>query len=150
MYPGLYRSAPATGHTARNHAEERRETGRSRDLTPPLSAQRFIRHKGMDFTIGTELLVPGHQLHPRGLLADVASLTVWRKPRVTLLVTGDELRQSGDQRSDRDLLPDSLSQPLALSIAQWGAVIVATLRIRDDEAALRRRPASQAFSRKSR
>lgn len=60
---------------------------------------RHIRRAGGDFASGEVLLAPGHRLRARDLAlaasADVAELSVYRRPRVGLLSTGDELVRPG-------------------------------------------------------
>lgn len=59
-----------------------------------------VRHRGEDLSAGAPILGPGHRIGPGeiGLLASQghAALTVWRKPRVAILSTGDELRDISD------------------------------------------------------
>jgi molybdopterin molybdotransferase len=98
--------------------------------------QRFIRRKGADFIAGTPLLEAGQHLHPRALLvaaaADVGSLSVFQRPRVALLATGDELAEPGDPARPAFSIPDSLSSALPACIAQWGGALVARARAGDD------------------
>lgn len=60
---------------------------------------RHIRRAGGDFASGDVLLPPGRRLRARDLAlaasADVAELSVYRRPRVGLLSTGDELVRPG-------------------------------------------------------
>ncbi len=82
--------------------EEIERTGDAARLTgegpPRLGAH--IRRAGQDFTTGTQLLAAGDALTPArlGLLAAAGhgSVAVVRRPRVTLIATGDELVPPGD------------------------------------------------------
>ena len=59
-----------------------------------------IRRRGFDFSAGTTLLDAGRKLGPRELSLAAAmghgSVSVYRKPRVAVLSTGDELVMPGD------------------------------------------------------
>lgn len=61
-----------------------------------------IRHAGSEMTAGATVLGQGHRLGPREIAACAAagagSVRVRRRLRVALLVTGDEVRQSGADR----------------------------------------------------
>lgn len=73
--------------------------GRVRINTVPADGQ-WIRRRGEDVTHGATVLQPGTRLTPQalGLAASVgaATLTVWRRPRVALFSTGDELVMPGE------------------------------------------------------
>ncbi len=68
-------------------------------ISEPAVPGRHIRRAGGDFASGDALLPAGHRLRARDLAlaasADVAELTVYRRPRVGLLSTGDELVRPG-------------------------------------------------------
>lgn len=59
-----------------------------------------VRRRGSDLRAGQPMLARGARLMPGelGLLAsqDIASVTVYRRPRVAILATGDELRDIGE------------------------------------------------------
>lgn len=101
---------------------------------------RHIRARGSDFSEGETLLDAGHMLDARGLVAaaaaDVAELEVWRRPRTSILSTGDELVAPGAARSSPGAIPDSVSIGVAALAEQWGAQPAAALRLRDDPAAM--------------
>ncbi len=63
-------------------------------------AGRHIRPRGGDFSAGDTLLRPGTRLSPRAIgLAAAANhpwLTVFRRPRIAILATGDEIALPGD------------------------------------------------------
>lgn len=65
------------------------------------TAGQNIRPRGLDFANGVDLLGPGTLLSPAALAlaaaANVAELEVVRRPRVTLLSTGDELVPPGSE-----------------------------------------------------
>ncbi|MDQ0513268.1 molybdopterin molybdotransferase MoeA [Ancylobacter amanitiformis] len=79
--------------------EDTRREGDLVTMTEAATAGRHIRKAGGDFATGEVLLATGRRLRPRDLAlaasADVAELTVARRPRVALLSTGDELVRPG-------------------------------------------------------
>ncbi len=102
---------------------------------PPGSAA-HIRKRGSDFGCGDELLAKGRLLDARAIVAaaaaDVAELEVYRRPRLTILSTGDELAAPGSARERADAIPESVSFGVAALAGQWGAGTVARERLRDD------------------
>lgn len=102
---------------------------------------RHIRRRGSDFTSGDELLLAGRLLDPRAIVAaagaDVAELEVYRRPRLMLLSTGDELAEPGAARDRRDAIPESVSFGVAAFAAQWGAQCIGRRRLRDELRQLR-------------
>jgi molybdopterin molybdotransferase len=60
-----------------------------------------IRARGSDLEEGTALLEPGRRLRPSAIAlaagAGVAQLEVYRRPRIGVLATGDEVRPPGEQ-----------------------------------------------------
>jgi molybdopterin molybdotransferase len=102
----------------------------------PLDESRFVRAAGSDFEVGDVLVGAGQMLTPRALVAaaagDIAELTVWRRPVVNLIATGDELVDPGNARSRPGGVPDSLSEGLAACMRQWGADLGSQVRAGDD------------------
>ena len=105
-------------------------------LFGPPGAARHIRPRGSDFEIGDVLIEAGRRLDPRALVAaagaDCAELNVWRRPRVAILGTGDELAAPGTARATPGAIPDSLSIGLAALVGETGAEVVARRRLKDD------------------
>ena len=95
-----------------------------------------IRKRGSDFAAGEELLPAGRLLDPRAVVVaaagDIAQLDVYRRPRLHILSTGDELAEPGTARERADAIPDSVSFGVAALAAQWGAQCVARSRVKDD------------------
>ncbi len=91
----------------------------------PKSGQ-HIRRAGEDLEAGAVALRPGVRLGPSalGLAAslDATELTVARRPRVTILCTGDELRAPGSAAIPGKI-PESVSPPLAALAALAGAEV---------------------------
>jgi len=83
-----------------------------------------VRRRGMDIHAGEIVLEAGRRLKPQdlGLLAmlGVSSVTVYRKPRVALLSSGDELIDP-DAPLERGKIRDSNSYTLAALIESAGA-----------------------------
>lgn len=69
-------------------------------LHDDLDPSHYLRRAGLDFSKGDPLLETGTRLSPENIALLAASghafVTVYRKPRVTLLATGDELALPGD------------------------------------------------------
>jgi molybdopterin molybdotransferase len=83
-----------------------------------------VRRRGMDIRSGDVVLLSGRQLKPQdlGLLAmlGVSTVTVYRKPRIALLSSGDELIDP-DAPLERGKIRDSNSYTLAALIESAGA-----------------------------
>jgi molybdopterin molybdotransferase len=101
---------------------------------------RHIRRAGHDFSPGDRLLGKGARLDRKGLLAlasgDVAQVSVFAQPRVSLLSTGDELVPAGAARERPFVIPDSVSFGLAASVEAQGGIVVGSARAKDDLPAL--------------
>jgi molybdopterin molybdotransferase len=103
---------------------------------------RHIRLRGSDFARGDLLLAPGRMLDPRALVAaagaDSGEVEVWRRPRLAILATGDELTEPGAARAAPGAIPDSVSLGVAALAEEWGAELVLRRRLGDDLPALER------------
>ena len=102
-----------------------------------LSKASHVRPCGSDFREGDTLLEPGRPLDAGALIAaagaDQPLLAVYRKPRLALLGTGDELTEPGQARaSGGRLIPESLSPGIAALAAEWGGEAVLQRRLEDD------------------
>jgi molybdopterin molybdotransferase len=97
---------------------------------------RHIRRRGSDFCAGDELLRSGRLLDPRAIIAaaaaDADGVEVFRRPRLHILSTGDELAEPGTARERADAIPESVSFGVAALAQQWGAECLETTRLRDD------------------
>ncbi|MDT9599888.1 molybdopterin molybdotransferase MoeA [Sphingosinicella rhizophila] len=86
---------------------------------------RHIRKAGSDFLQGDILLQEGTFLGPRQLVAaaaaDLDMLAVWRRPKLMVLSTGDELTEPGTARHQSGTIPESVSFGVAAAAEQWGA-----------------------------
>lgn len=99
-----------------------------------------VRHRGDDLAEGTVALRSGTRLGPAqlGLLAtlDRAEAPVARRPRVTILCTGDELRAPGEPGAP-GTIPESNGVMLAALARLAGAVPTIAPRVGDDRARTR-------------
>ncbi len=95
-------------------------------LHPTLKGKN-IRRAGLDFSKGDELISAGAKLTPRdiGLLAaaNAATIKVFKRPRVVLFTTGDELVLPG-QRPRVDQIVSSNSHAMSAMVQQFGAEVV--------------------------
>jgi molybdopterin molybdotransferase len=97
---------------------------------------RHIRQSGSDFNLGETLVPAGRRLDARALVAagaaDADKAEVWRRPRLALVTTGDELVEPGSARSQAGMIPESVSLGVAALAEQWGATVSRRLRLADD------------------
>ena len=96
---------------------------------------RHIRAAGSDFAAGEVLLPAGTTLGFRAMVAaaaaDVATLPVVRRPRVTFLGTGDELAEPGQALETPGSIPESVSFGVAQLARHYGAEVIARRRLAD-------------------
>ena len=101
---------------------------------------RHVRKRGSDFAAGDELLPAGRLVDARAIVAvaaaDCESVEIFRRPRVHILSTGDELAEPGSARSRADAIPESVSFGVAALAREAGAEVTARIRLRDDLAAM--------------
>lgn len=106
-----------------------------------LSGDRHVRAMGSDFRAGDVLLEPGRRLDARAMVAaaaaDRATVEVWRRPRVVVLGTGDELAEPGTAVGIPGSIPESVSFGVAALIARYGGEVAGRLRLKDDPATLK-------------
>ncbi|WJY17817.1 molybdopterin molybdotransferase MoeA [Alteriqipengyuania flavescens] len=116
--------------------EEVERSGDAATFAAPHSSARFVRKRGSDFSRGDALLPAGTVLGPRQLVAaaaaDHAQVTCWRRPRVALLSTGDELAEPGKARATPGAIPESLSAGLGAFVNEWGGLPSPAERLGDD------------------
>jgi molybdopterin molybdotransferase len=116
--------------------EEVRREGDAAIIDGPVDGPRHIRKRGLDFAAGDRLLEPGRVLDARALVAaagaDLAEVEVWRRPKVFILVTGDELADPGRAGDVPGAIPESISLGVAALAEDWGAEVVGRRRLRDD------------------
>lgn len=134
--------APLPGGADRVVMRERCEVTAGNLLAQPRPGERaHVRRRASDFARDTQLLEAGTTLDPFALVtaaaADIETVTVWRRPRVRVLATGDEITRPGSASATPHLIPDSLSLALTAFSTQWGATGATSSRIADDPAGIR-------------
>ena len=98
----------------------------------------FVRPRGEDLRIGEPVMAPGKRLSPSdiGMLASLnhAMVDVWRRPRVSIVSTGDELVDV-DQVPSGAQIVNSSAYALAAAVAEAGgeAVILKVARDQPEE-----------------
>jgi putative molybdopterin biosynthesis protein len=121
------------------HAETR---GRELRVARAVTAGSGVSFAGTDITAGETVLRQGQLLTSRdtGVLAaiGVANVTVWRKPIVAILSTGDEIIAPGDPMQPAKVY-DSNAQILADAVRELGGEPMRLGITHDDVAALRER-----------
>ncbi|WP_332660586.1 molybdopterin molybdotransferase MoeA [Brevundimonas sp.] len=94
-----------------------------------------IRAAGSDFATGDVLLAAGTVLGFRAMVAaaaaDVAAVSVVRKPRIVILGTGDELAEPGQALETPGSIPESVSFGVAALARQCGGEVLARRRLTD-------------------
>jgi molybdopterin molybdotransferase len=107
-----------------NYREEGTHAPQAVSIQKAASVGENIRQRGMDLHAGETVLLAGRQLKPQdlGLLAmlGISSVTVYHKPRVALLSSGDELVDP-DAPLEKGKIRDSNSYTLAALIESAGA-----------------------------
>jgi molybdopterin molybdotransferase len=115
--------------------------GTARVVRAPRGIGAHIRRRGEDCVAGSELVPAGVELGPLQLsaisAANVASVTVSRRPRVAVIATGSELAPAGSSL-ERGEIPESNSLLLATLARQSGAELVLRTRVDDIDDDLRR------------
>ena len=100
----------------------------------PVAVAKNVRRSALDFAAGDELVAAGAPLKPRdiGLLAagNAATVSVYRKPRVALFATGDELVLPG-QKPRPDQIVSSNSHALQAMAELCGAEVINLGIVRD-------------------
>ena len=121
-------------------AEHARETAGEVLADADVTPGKNVGAVGEDVRIGIEVLRAGRRLRPQdlGLLASIGcgSAVVVRRPRVRVIVTGNELLAPG-QRPSGNRIVDSNTPMLRALIERDGGVIEALLRLPDDEPTIR-------------
>jgi molybdopterin molybdotransferase len=106
----------------------------------PVGVRKHVVRVGEDVAKGSAVLPAGRRLRPQdvGLLASIgaASVSAVRKPRVAILVTGDELLPPGSAPTGFQIV-DSNSPMLAALAARDGAEVLPVRRVRDDFSVIR-------------
>lgn len=109
-------------------------------VTQPYGAEKSCRAQASDFAAGDALLSAGNLLTPRALLAaaasDQAQVTVTKRPRISVISTGDELVAPGQALGQPGTIPESVGPAVAAFAETWGAEVISVVRGKDDLHAL--------------
>lgn len=101
----------------------------------PVTPGHHVRRAGSDLVAGQRLLEPGTVLGPAQVTlaagAGVGEVTVWRRPRVGVLATGDELVPAGEPLGPA-AIPDANGPGLRALATRAGATAVDLGVARDD------------------
>ncbi|MGE5175221.1 MAG: gephyrin-like molybdotransferase Glp [Hyphomicrobiales bacterium] len=121
--------------------EEVLVTGRALELARPSGRGRHVRRSGGDCSRGDRVVTPGEPIHP-GTLALLAALgirriRVRRPPRITLVVTGDEVRPPSTRAIPRYATRDCHATFLTAALGEFGIAPRSVAYARDSERALR-------------
>lgn len=104
-------------------------------ITRAVAPGQHVGHIGEDIACGTTALVAGRRLRPQdtGLAASLgfAHLEVVRRPRVRLLVTGNEVRPPGEPKGPCEIY-DANSMTLRGLVARDGGLLESHQRLGDD------------------
>ncbi|MGJ5632397.1 molybdopterin molybdotransferase MoeA [Nostoc sp. CALU 1950] len=129
---------PAGADTIVIQEKTRREENRVFILDAP-KPQEFVRHKASFYQAGTQLLPAGIKLHAPEIAvlaaAQCPKLSVYRRPRVAIFSTGDEL-VTVDQPLQSGQIVDSNQYALAALVRQSGAEPLILGIVKDDPVAL--------------
>jgi molybdopterin molybdotransferase len=106
-----------------------------------VSPGKHVGQVGEDVPTGSEVLSAGRRLRPQdvGILAavGVTTIEVWARPRVAILVTGNELAEAGTARGDHQIY-DSNTDMLRALVTRDGGDVIGVTRLADDREAIRR------------
>ena len=104
-----------------------------------VSPQKNIGHRGEDITRGTTLLGAGRELRPQdiGVMSSIgiAQVAVVRRPRVRLVITGNELLPAGSKPRDYQIT-DANGPMLAALAERDGAIVDMPGLVRDEPEAV--------------
>lgn len=121
-------------------AEDAAEDGGRLEARAAVSKGRNVGRVGEDVRRGDEVVPAGRLLLPQdvGLLSSVgrATVAVHRRPRVRVMVSGNELLPPG-QRPEGYRIADSNGPMLEALVRRDGGEVAESLRLPDDEAAMR-------------
>ncbi|HLO48007.1 MAG TPA: gephyrin-like molybdotransferase Glp [Kamptonema sp.] len=131
---------PVGADTVVMQEETHREGSQVSILVSPSKPTAFVRHKGTFYQSGTPLLMPSTVLNPPEIAvlaaAQCIQVPVYRRLRVAILSTGDEL-VSPEQALQPGQLVDSNQYALAALSSQAGAEIIRLGIIPDDREKLK-------------
>lgn len=102
---------------------------------PPTEPRQNVRQRGLDASVGAQLLARGTKLGAAslGLLAGqgIAQIEVVRRPRIAVLLTGDEIVEPGTALK-RGQIYNSNGPMLTTLLERFGGLVVEQVRVADD------------------
>lgn len=106
------------------------------EFTEPHPSHKNIRYQGEELRSGAAVAKRGKRVTP-GLLsacisAGVESLQAVQRPRIAVLVSGDEVRPFGSELALGEI-PDSNGPLVEALLTRWGYAAPASVHVRDDE-----------------
>lgn len=108
-------------------------------VNEPVAAGRHIRRRGEDFAVGDEVISAGRRLSARDIGVAAAAgypwVCVYRKPRVAILCTGDEINLPGEPLPDGSIANSNASMLAAFVAAHGGEPLLLPIA-RDTEDAV--------------
>lgn len=109
-------------------------------IQQPVGAGRNIRTAGSDFREDDSLVAAGTELNWRALTvaaaADRAELDLFRRPRIGIMATGDELSMPGEALQRPGAIPESVSPGIAAFVRSHGGDVIRSRLLPDDPAIL--------------
>jgi molybdopterin molybdotransferase len=116
--------------------------GRSAEISRAVAPGANVIQPGEDFAVGADVLPAGRRLRPQDLAAlatfGVAEVSVYRRPRVAVLSTGNELCDPWSPSPPRPgQVRDANQYALAAQVEAAGCLATAAGIVRDDARALR-------------
>lgn len=122
-------------------AEYTSEDNNIMSATEAIAPEKNIGRVGEDIKAGERVFTSGRKLRPQdiGVLASIGvpRILVRKKPRVTLLITGNELLKPGEKPTGA-MIVDSNSIMLANLIERDGGIVETVLHLPDDREQIRR------------
>jgi molybdopterin molybdotransferase len=122
--------------------ERTRSSGDTVEIMAEPAHGEFVRPSGEDLRVGELVMAPGKRLSPSdiGMLASLnhAMVDVWRRPRVSILATGDELVDI-DQIPTGAQIVNSSAYALAAAVEECGGEAVILKVARDNPEEIRAR-----------
>ncbi|MEM1981442.1 MAG: molybdopterin molybdotransferase MoeA [Candidatus Hadarchaeales archaeon] len=122
--------------------EHTRRRGKEVEILLPVTPGKNVSTRGEDVRKGERVLEKGRRLGPQevGMLACLGfrRVRVFRRPRVSILSTGSELREPG-QKLGRGEIPDINSYSLACAVRSCGALPILLGRCPDEKKELGRK-----------
>jgi molybdopterin molybdotransferase len=110
-------------------------SGDSVTIDVAASPGRHVRRAGQDFSAGASLLAPGRRLTARDIgLAAAANhpwLSVYRRPRIALLATGDEIAMPGEAIPPGGIISSNSHALAAMVRAAGGEPVLLPLAVDD-------------------